>query len=1770
MRVCKSLMLSMVAISGLYAFDGNWHSNELINYNGRLSNGVYANVNPANIYRNNISLGDDNGICNRFILYTIKGASAVGLENTPNDNYSTFANKDYFGLLLSDILYAPAWLYRTSYIGDTMYASHCVDPWAGRRWFNGSGYNGELRVDTKSEDRRSIAEDKFKGYIVESINNDQSYGKYFDVKIANKYSLDVIKSVYLPSNMRFYGTYGSTNYVLSSSSAGSGHHRFMEQYLMPGAVTKIDYKYTFKESNKQIPFPNVKKGVETENELSIYGDLVRIDETVKRSSVDKFNENIHKFRLPGVTGVIDTYLTVRQGSGKANAATYFLTQDLDFIPDLLTPLSDYNFAKANESLYRKKDNGSKIFTPYYSKYADRGGDVKMMIDLSSVGLLNPQIFESVFYKSKAGSSLAYARFWNGGAGKDIKEQKLDYEKVYQTDVYTMHGDFLNRFITGFGPVGSDYNLKYKIGDDNPNKNYVDNAYYIYDGGWFSHRYLKDNVSYNSTSDSRAFGLAYDMYDPITTYIQEDGGNYPNVSGRSDTVYKQYAIDDPNDTSVDIHVRPLFAYAKKDGNTFIKSDDMMKRYGNGDVDYVLHTVFFPDPTDVKSLKPFAYGDITLGERADNAQVKVDMSDFKMDTWYGSNVYSKSLNSRNYEVFDKKTNTKKTIRCGWGEQYDWNVQYPPAVFVCDQPFVNTDEHIVNTPMHTYKTSYDEVMSGVDVLKLMVGDSDMPLRKNPFNDKGEDLDIQADIVSIYHGGYAYDFTKTTNKGEYYSSFSAGRGSYNEVTGGAKPGGLGGTAYMNNAGIKGKRGAAENNTLNAMGEAKVEFKIRYDNEKQAYIGNLKLVASKFKAILAKEEDDGNLLGTSFIVRLKNIKDPKTGRIVPFDKQFRIVLGEKIVDNTKVEIVSRKSQKEVADTIYTQVSGLVHQKQSIVVDSGAQFSILKKFDPKSSSDKELKKTMVKIILQKKTPNGGWEDLGRVIHPNRCTFNYWPEASEGTRYCHYSSKNFFDLGQFTQETDPSLIASPLTHYNLFEFGDDSFHFTLAPVGDIVYRDENPKDYGIYGSKTDKNTSNVGRVRYFDNKANKSNQVGVFRFKIHKIGQNDLQAMIKAEKVTLNKDVGAIFIGDRQAQGNELELLVDKYSIEVNSDEFMVRPGYAELQSVNGIDVTKTGNFHLQANKYHVNQELAFKFYNAEIDKNSKYNATKISSLIEQEDLNHIDLKLTKVALVFDLNRYGQARSYILNQKSSPTSKVIGELNPVNMVRKDGKALANVALKFPYQGNDVGVLGVVFAGNNGSQGIVCDNGLHKDKYTGLIMGQNVAIDGMYGCYPEPTLGHANFTSSLNTQCIARNQYAFLRDEDDALRYDNSGLYNVSFDCVKKYVDENNEPIYSVGYKIGCSDFGCNEELSTIKREKDWFDIKDPSSSKGKYNIWLYDTNYDTQSGSFQQQAEKACSHYKGTAEEWKYSDCVKNDILTRIQGRGDKYEYDYLNNSGNFAIKSSAMNARFATSIHKDLGSPSVDYQGVLFINMLKYFDKERKKGATPSSNFNGFNSLFSVDIDSTKYNQPYDNYFKTTNIGNTFAISMSKERNKQEPIYITEKLTDDPAVTDDSKSKGVLKYGVLEVNDILLKEAINDTKTVVPREEVGATFPISVYQNGKFMSVRLDNDFASYDKNQTFEELKTQVASIVDFSGTRKSDGYYVDDTRVVSLAYDIGNDSQDIGYMLKSKNANLSKESFSDLGVIYTNKNSNLSKILRPTSNTIKIEYLGGFSGGWQGIERK
>lgn len=279
MRVCKSLMLSMVAISGLYAFDGNWHSNELINYSGRLSNSIYANVNPSNIYRNNLSLGDDNGICNRFILYTIKGASSIGLENTPRDNYSTFANKDYFGLLLSDIMYAPAWLYRIAYIGDTMYASHCVDPWAGRRWFSGSGYNGELRIDTKFEDRRTIGEDTYRGYVVKSINNDQSYGKYFDMKIANKYSLDIVKSVYLPSNMRFYAPYGYIHNVLSSSSTGSGHHGFKEQYLMPGAVTKIDYKYTFADANKQIPFPKVKKGVETENELSIYGDLVRIDET---------------------------------------------------------------------------------------------------------------------------------------------------------------------------------------------------------------------------------------------------------------------------------------------------------------------------------------------------------------------------------------------------------------------------------------------------------------------------------------------------------------------------------------------------------------------------------------------------------------------------------------------------------------------------------------------------------------------------------------------------------------------------------------------------------------------------------------------------------------------------------------------------------------------------------------------------------------------------------------------------------------------------------------------------------------------------------------------------------------------------------------------------------------------------------------------------------------------------------------------------------------------------------------------------------------------------------------------------------------------------------------------------------------------------------------------------------------------------------------------------------------------------------------------------
>lgn len=1749
MRIKLSVILTALTLSSVYgAFDASYHFNNL-GSNGSGEGLTKDQVCSFSVYYSNTEI--KNGV---RVLKT--GES--------------------FDLLPSDILYAPAFIYKVNDSG----LMHCENNQASRKWFE-EDIKGKAKPFNRREIKEITMDKKTYGlplmnneeklnklYAVRIISGDNSWEKYewsryFDQKIASKYGMDIFKTAYIKNDQ--------TNLPLKLS--------------VSDGLSK----------DKQLIMPLVNGVKSTPLTLNINGKESYTQEvTAHRMDMDKFNENIHQIIVPsGITGVVDTFLSISPVS-QTKAATYFLTQDLK-IDDSLK----YQLEKGNV-LFRKINGGNsgigteeRFSTPKNMKY-----------DVSSLGLLDQSYFENAVYKNTS--------------------------NAYQTDIYTMHGDFLNRFITGFGPNETIEGWGF------------DNTYtnsYKYDSGWLNHRYLKSkDKSYGSSSDLlKSFGLNYDKYDPVTTYIDLDELTYESITGSKNIVYKQYAIDDKDNTSnLAIHVRPLFAQAKQSKDSYIKDEELLTKYGIGGVTYTLGARFYPDPKQVLSLRPIKF-DISNLEMAYNSDIKVnaDYSDFVndkgqsiMDTWYNGPNAGKPAYSKYGLLF--QTNGERKI-CGW---YQTAYDGPPA-FVCEGSWdPNRSSHSKAAKYdeyHAIKVEYADLIKGIDIFKLAVDNTTpVPARKSSNNyqkDNGkyQTFKLAASLENVYYGndiqhgssysynsgGYVYNHKE--GKSEYFVGFQWGGNSEFDVAGRC-PNCPKGTRY--DVGLKGKVEPKQQNIMDdlALINFNLELRLDYDiNGIYTYIGHIKLTDEGKAALTRIQAKVGNQ-DSIFNIKIYNLYDENTGRIIPFNEPFKIKANGELPYDAKANVASNIGNNEAAThangnyIVYDQIAGIAVKEQNIATNAnnltfdkningdGGHFLIAK---DKDNADKEI---FLQVILQKQAANGAWEDLGDVVLKDYCVYKAKNGFCKIGRYGAGISE--YNLNQVfgTEDGYGDLASTLLINYNYLK-PSENYPFTLQSVANS----ENYRSGKTYG------------VIYKSNEAKeKANEVGLFRFKVANLNKNEILRFFKDNKLGYND--GCILENNRcdwseahtTKWKNNFKAFAyqDKYM--AYSSTFVIRPGFSRISSMldnakeysldkNAIDFnrlyfyTRGGNHLSYKSNTYYNQRIIFDFYNSKLD--NKNNVIS-SNVIENDKLHSIDKSLVKLSLLYDASGLGNGRLYLLNQKNA-LNTTIGITSPTLINFTNDTFNTDVKIKSPYAGNGIGIFGLTYFGDskNIERAQTCDSSATR------IEKQNKAIKGKYGCFPEPIVGLIDFGAKTNVLCKASNQFAFFReregiaDDERLKKFNNENLYNITYQCVKKYVDDNGNALYNIG-DYGCNGTGsnmCNKKVATIEKNKITFDISGGLTNQDAYskglNVWLYDANYIIDPNQIEPMAKAFCTHYLNDTtissgeRERRFNNCVDNEKKNKEFGIGANAYYDYYSNNGDFITNVANMNARFSEAIHQDLGNPTRLIQAYVFsLNGLDaYFKGSRTK------------SIYEVDIsDTNTYNKDFKNTLGVTNIGTNFIVSVSQARKeKLEPIIFTEKISDDTGSCDSDKEdcstkilgneKSVLKYGVLEVEDIVLKNKLDNANEIIINNtnSNNSKMVISVYENGRFNPIRSSvvnkniYDFNNAKKNIDFAHLKNSVAGRTTFAprsankcteGT--SNGYCIDDTMLVDITYNLGADNEELGYKIRSKNISATSSSFSDNGVIYTKSGFPLFKILRPTTNTIKVIYKEKDSGEWHGVK--
>lgn len=1543
---------------------------------------------------------------------------------------------------------------------------------------------------------------------------------YYDRKIVEKYGSLVYRAYGLKANGyhdKCFTSRGRAFRVCDYAwdvSYEDGH-----PYPKPQAIYAkfgiLDYGYKNTTDNKpqRLVGLNVRANHKSDETLES-GVMKTLNGMVMKSNDIELTEDIYKLNKPAqyATGIIETYAY----SPNKKGLTYFITQDAALPTDKGQYLDELvHKARSNKEFFRKKHSGTrdyidKINVAKYNEYElldygklkdgvnyEKDFLPQVVVDFDTLGILAPKYFESVFFKLP-----------NKSTGVT-----QGYDGAYKTDVYVQHGDWLNRYITGFGTIKELDRTK------------VDPKTSVYDGGWFNHRYLKNpsyavysqrNVSGAMywESDIKDFGLAYDMYDPITTFIPGDPA-YSEFSYNKDFVYKQYAIDDANDTHVDLHIRPLFAQVKSDGQGGYIAEhqnNINKTFGNGGFNYNIKYVFYPDPNGAIGYRKPDFYKATVGEQgnatlvSDGSMIGTEkISDFLnraqsfcskhpidcplVDGMNGNNHYKTDYKNGNIVECTVKPRVKPESTIN-------NIQYDFYV-MCTHGYKDTQSGLNDVKDSMTETTFNEIKGldehgnvmkgslGAPIFKLTTNGNITPARKqikscSSFNNL-ESCMANGDIVNY---NAALDVISATYKNAYVTSGNTTH--YSSVTvGNSKKETLfsnpawGGDWYVQDfATIKHDLSETEKHNSAILRSLLGKKSLTVIYEKGAYVGHLKLGSELNNFI---QEDDSPLV---LEATLGNILDEKTGRIVALPGKIKIIIkGFNAPVTPEISIVTLDEYKKELDTIATQVHNKVVDKDNPNGSSNKSTSF--RFKQDFGADQNPNNGQyVKIILQKKTQNndnGGWgkgENLGNVYFKNKC-------VDKDRKECSNTTNEVINSSNTSNEVD-KLKGFNKSDGKVFDFTLDNFN---GVKNSIVYENgHSSNDLGV----------------------------GVYRFAIiyDYIGSTKPSEPVYSDEFTIRPEYVSMTL---KQNGKELKTL------EANKN-------YA-TSNIKSADIAQIGSMTFET-------EFSFE----------KGVESKDLTLLNNKDLNEfyyvvpmVDVGLGSSAS----NMYGGFRMDLISSNKLQSIKTNNI--SLNVNDKDKLDTKEVYVKVPYRADNFPfAYKINFVSAKEAQSCDMDRPLSS---------ANIMKDGKYGCSPmivkdaknvafdpitkrvvceKPYAGitgsedkmmcsNVYKTTAINdVACKPVNDYGFFRtrfndDFEKAFSFITMNGYNVVYGCVHKYsaLDEATNtmvPIYGLSNKeiektaINFSTEGVNKKGIT-------FSIMEANGTAFKKESQIRENIvFGGSAAGYGTNTKRDKNNNPVAALSQNYYDDMK-PLVKVVKDSGIDFSSfptnDVTTGYGRGGI--TAINGKMGDALTELLGYCKAPYTSCTYDPIT----------LSPTRDYNAEVSRV-ADIDSG-----------VSGIGNNFRVGITKERVKTEPIYIVDNTTTDKTV---SKVKAVLKYATLEPEDAVLDKPITDTTTIVSVDDKSR---VKIYEGGVFKNLEDDKSFSS----SKLADLNLHISKYATLK-----------ETPILSLG--LNNNGGKIGYDIKSKDKDKTSKSFKELSVLYFEKDKDLGNILQPLNANVKIIY--------------
>lgn len=1610
-------------------------------------------------------------------------------------------------LSVADILYSPGYAYTLAYDGYKSY-DRCDDRVGCKQdaaWNDLNPGNNcknplwgmENIKNIALNDRRSV---DYVNIVPQYSDLGDDLHNYYDKKIIEKYGTSIYKSYGLKSFNKQHYNYCFNGYSTNGCDDAFGVGRLAK-------FTMLDYGYKTSVTNnpQRLVGLNVRANHKSDETLES-GVMKTLNGMVMKSNDIELTEDIYKLNKPKQysTGVIETYVYSSNNKG----LTYFITQDAvlptdkgQYFENLIRNGRD---SKIQDEYFRKKHSGKSNYIQNINVSASKSNGYlhknllpSIQVDFDTLGILAPKYFESVFFKLP-----------NKSTGVT-----QGYDGAYKTDVYVQHGDWLNRYITGFGTIRELDRTK------------VDPKTSVYDGGWFNHRYLKNpsyavysqrNVSGAMywESDIKDFGLAYDMYDPITTFIPGDPA-YGEFSYNKDFVYKQYAIDDASDTHVDLHIRPLFAQVKSDGQGGYIAEhqnNINKTFGNGGFNYNIKYVFYPDPNGAIGYRKPDFYKATVGEQgnatlvSDGSMIGTEkISDFLnraqsfcskdslacplVDGMNGNNHYKTDYKNGNIVECTVKPRLKP-------ESTEYNMQYDFYV-MCTHGYKDTQSGLNDVKDSMTETTFNEIKGldehgnvirgslGAPIFKLTTNGNITPARKQIKScssfDNLESCLSNGDIVNY---NAALEVISATYKNAYVTSGNTTH--YSSVTvGNSKKETLfsnpawGGDWYVQDfATIKHNLSETEKHNSAILRSLLGKKSLTISYEKGAYVGYLKLGSELNNFI---QEDDSPLV---LEATLGNILDEKTGRIVALPGKIKIIIkGFNAPVTPEISIATLDEYKKELDTIATQVHNKVVDKDNPNGSSNKSTSF--RFKQDFGVDQNPNNGQyVKIILQKKTQNndnGGWgkgENLGNIYFKNKC-------VDKDKKECSNTTNEVINSSNTSNEVD-KLKGFNKSDGKVFDFTLDNFN---GVKNSIVYENgHSSNDLGV----------------------------GVYRFAI------------------IYDYIGST-----------------KPSEPVYSDEFTIRPEYVSMALKQNGKELKT----LEANKNYATSniksadiaqaksmtfETEFSF--------EKGVESKDLTLLNNKDLNEfyyvvpmVDVGLGNSAS----NIYGGFRMDLISSNKLQSIKTNNITLNVN--DKDKLDTKEVYVKVPYRADNFPfAYKINFVSAKEAQSCDMDRPLSS---------ANIMKDGKYGCSPmivkdaknvafdpitkrvvceKPYAGitgsedkmmcsNVYKTTAINdVACKPVNDYGFFRtrfndDFEKAFSFITMNGYNVVYGCVHKYsaLDEATNtmvPIYGLSNQE-IEKTAINFFAEGVNKKGITFSVMEANGGAFKKESQIRENIvFGGNAAGYGTNTKRDKNNNPVAALSQSYYDDMKS-LVKVVKDSGIDFSSfptnDIAAGYGKGGI--TAINGKMGDALTELLGYCKAPYTSCAYDPIT----------LSPTRDYNAEVSRV-ADIDSG-----------VSGIGNNFRVGITKERVKTEPIYIVDNTTTDKTV---SKVKAVLKYATLEPEDAVLDKPITDTTTIVSVDDKSR---VKIYEGGVFKNLEDDKSFSS----SKLADLNLHISKYATLK-----------ETPILSLG--LNNNGGKIGYDIKSKDKDKTSKSFKELSVLYFEKDKDLGNILQPLNANVKIIY--------------